>query len=87
LFLPVGGGPTIDGRQAAEVVAEIGPGMVIPMHYRTEAVDFLDGPDDFLAAVSADVERPGVSEIDLDGLAGGDHDQPRVVVLDRPGPA
>jgi len=83
LFIPVGGGPTIDGRQAAEVVAQLGPRVVVPMHYATEAVDFLEGPDDFLETVSADVERPGSSEIDL-GEANGSRETPRVVMLDPP---
>lgn len=35
LFVPVGGFFTIDGRQAKELIDEIKPGIVIPMHYRT----------------------------------------------------
>jgi len=86
LFVPVGSGPTIDGRQAAEVVARISPRVVIPMHYATEAVDFLEGPNEFLDAVSGEVERPGASEIELDVTAGG-HDRPRVVMLEPPVPS
>lgn len=64
LFLPIGGGPTIDGSQAAEIVAELRPHVAIPMHYGTEAADFVEGPERFLDAVSADVERLETSEIE-----------------------
>ncbi len=37
------------------VVAELQPGLVVPMHYGTEAVDFVEGPEEFLSAVSGDV--------------------------------
>jgi L-ascorbate metabolism protein UlaG (beta-lactamase superfamily) len=50
LFLPVGGGATIDGRAAAQVVSQLRPIWAVPMHYRTEAVDFLEGPEDFMDA-------------------------------------
>ncbi|KKP90298.1 MAG: Zn-dependent hydrolase of the beta-lactamase fold-like protein [Parcubacteria group bacterium GW2011_GWC1_36_108] len=35
LFIPVGGGSTIDGKKAAELVRKIEPAIVIPMHYKT----------------------------------------------------
>ncbi len=38
LFLPVGGGYTIDGIVGAKVAAAISPKIVIPMHYRTSAL-------------------------------------------------
>ncbi len=36
LLVPVGGFYTIDARQAYEVIKQIEPSIVIPMHYRTE---------------------------------------------------
>ncbi len=49
LLVPVGGGTTIDGAKAAEVVSLLEARLVIPMHYRTEALkDGLDPPDRFL---------------------------------------
>jgi L-ascorbate metabolism protein UlaG (beta-lactamase superfamily) len=38
LLIPVGGNYTIDAPQAAEVVRQIDPKIVIPMHYQTPAV-------------------------------------------------
>jgi L-ascorbate metabolism protein UlaG (beta-lactamase superfamily) len=48
LFMPIGGGPTIGADQAAAIVEALEPRWVVPMHYRTEAIDFLEPPDAFL---------------------------------------
>ncbi len=49
LFVPVGGGSTIDGARAAEIVPLLEARLVIPMHYKTEALkEQLDPPDRFL---------------------------------------
>jgi len=48
LFLPVGGGPTIGAAQAAEIVVRLEPRWVVPMHYRTPRVGFLETADAFL---------------------------------------
>ena len=39
-MIPVGGHYTIDGKQAAELVHQIQPGVVIPMHYRDDEAGF-----------------------------------------------
>jgi L-ascorbate metabolism protein UlaG (beta-lactamase superfamily) len=49
LFLPVGGGPTIGAAQAAEIVTRLAPRWVVPMHYRTSRVDFLETEEEFVA--------------------------------------
>jgi L-ascorbate metabolism protein UlaG (beta-lactamase superfamily) len=68
LFVPVGGGPTIGGAAAAELVRDVAPRVVVPMHYRTEAVNFLDPPDAFLEALGAPVERFDGSVVDVEPL-------------------
>jgi len=35
LFIPVGGTVTIDANQAASIISELEPSIVIPMHYKT----------------------------------------------------
>jgi L-ascorbate metabolism protein UlaG (beta-lactamase superfamily) len=82
LFLPVGGGPTIDGSQAARLVAELRPYVAIPMHYGTEAADFVEGPEKFLDAVSADIERLETSEVEPREYLNGDGTT--VLVLQAP---
>ena len=37
--VPVGGGNALDAQGASEVIAQIGPRVVIPMHYRTAGGD------------------------------------------------
>ena len=51
LFVPVGGGPTIDGATAAGIAIELGASWVVPMHYRTERINFLEPVDDFIEAM------------------------------------
>ena len=68
LFVPVGGGPTIGGADAAELTHDLGPRVAIPMHYGSEAVDFLDPPDAFLDSLDARVERRDASEAELGEL-------------------
>ncbi len=49
LLLPVGGVSTIDASMAAEVVRQLEPKVVVPMHYKTEALNWeLEPVDRFL---------------------------------------
>ncbi len=82
LFLPIGGGPTIDGLQAAGIVAELRPHVAIPMHYGTEAADFVEGPEKFLDAVAVPVERLEASEVEPGEYLSGD--RTTVLVLQAP---
>ncbi|HEY6835794.1 MAG TPA: MBL fold metallo-hydrolase [Gaiellaceae bacterium] len=70
LFIPVGGGPTIGGAAAGELVRSLEPRLVVPMHFRTPAVDFLEPPDEFLDSLGAPVERLDSNDAATDGLLG-----------------
>ncbi len=70
LFIPVGGGPTIGGEAAADVVRAIAPRVVVPMHYRTPAVNFLDPPDEFIAALGMPSRKVPSSEVEVDAIEG-----------------
>jgi L-ascorbate metabolism protein UlaG (beta-lactamase superfamily) len=48
LIIPVGGGPTIGASQASLIVERLSPRWVLPMHYRTSRINFLEPIDDFL---------------------------------------
>jgi L-ascorbate metabolism protein UlaG (beta-lactamase superfamily) len=48
LILPVGGGPTIGAQGASAVVERLRPRWVVPMHYRTPRIGFLESADAFL---------------------------------------
>ncbi|HWE81101.1 MAG TPA: MBL fold metallo-hydrolase [Gaiellaceae bacterium] len=65
LIVPAGGGPTTGGADAAAIVEALAPTVVVPMHYRTEAIDFLEPPDEFLAALGWEVERAETSVVEL----------------------
>lgn len=80
LLLPVGGGPTVGGEPAAAIVRALKPRLVVPMHYRTDAVNFLDPPDAFLDALGARVERIAENELEADQFL-GTADEPTVALL------
>ena len=71
LIVPVGGGPTIGARQAMEIVEAVEAGIVVPAHYRTERIDFLE-PVDAFAGGFATVHRADAPAVDLDALPGGE---------------
>ena len=69
LIVPVGGGPTADAEQAYAIVERLQPRWVVPMHYRTHRVNFLEPADAF-------VERFGTAVHHADG--------PSVEIFDVP---
>ncbi|HWF36432.1 MAG TPA: MBL fold metallo-hydrolase [Solirubrobacteraceae bacterium] len=77
MFIPVGGGPTIGAEQAAEIVARLQPRWVVPMHYRTPRIGFLETADGFLER-SPRVERTPEPAFDTSELP--EADGPLVVV-------
>ncbi len=70
LMIPIGGYYTIDGKQATDLVCELKPRIVIPMHYRDDQAgygfDVIDTVNGFTEFVDDVVTIPG-SEIDTDG--------------------
>ena len=69
LLLPVGGGPVIGAEAAAEVVRRLSPKCVVPMHYRTARVNFLEPVDPFLERM-AQVKRISQQRFDTEELHG-----------------
>jgi L-ascorbate metabolism protein UlaG (beta-lactamase superfamily) len=69
LFIPVGGGPTIDAQQAAAVAERLEARWIVPMHYRTERVNFLEPVDAFLGLVPH-VEHVASPRFDTNRLPG-----------------
>ena len=70
IFLPVGGPPTIGGEQAAAIVGELSPRWVVPMHYRTPRVGFLETATEFLDLIPT-VERYAEPRFDTADLPPG----------------
>ena len=58
LFIPIGGVYTIDAKQAVEVISQIEPRIIIPMHYKVTGLKVkLDGIDKFCKEIGV-CERP-----------------------------
>ncbi len=59
LMVPVGGKTTLDAQAAAELVRKLEPSVVIPMHYKTDAVSMeLDPVDRFLKEIGINGIEP-----------------------------
>jgi len=59
LILPVGGGPTIGAEGAKAIVERLSPRWVVPMHYRTPRIGFLETEEAFLELMSHVERLPG----------------------------
>ncbi len=84
LFVPVGGIVTIGPKEAAELVSQIEPGIVIPMHYQTPDLKLKIAPS--LAPVEDFLKEMGVEGKPVDKLVVSRDKLPEertVVVLKR----
>ncbi len=81
LIIPVGGGPTIGAGQAALIAGRLSPRWVVPMHYRTPRISFLETADSFLELMTH-VERLPEAAFDTGDLP--ETDGPLVVVPAAP---
>jgi L-ascorbate metabolism protein UlaG (beta-lactamase superfamily) len=71
LMIPVGGVFTIDGAEAALLSKSIGSHIILPMHYKTPAIDFeIDGVEPFLSLMD-EAEKTGSSKLTLEGQLKG----------------
>lgn len=58
LMIPVGGNYTINYKEATEVISQIEPKIVIPMHYKIQGSKLdIDGPEKFLKEISLSPEK------------------------------
>jgi L-ascorbate metabolism protein UlaG (beta-lactamase superfamily) len=65
LLIPVGGVYTLDSEGAFEVIEQLKPSIIIPMHYKTQALKFDINPiDDFLKKMD-NVERISSQVIEI----------------------
>lgn len=80
LLVPVGGGASLDAAHAAEVVRQVEPRYVVPMHYQLPAIKKELAPvDRFLKEMGAEGAEP-LSRLSLQ--AGSGETETKVVVLD-----
>jgi L-ascorbate metabolism protein UlaG (beta-lactamase superfamily) len=81
LIVPVGGGPTLGAAGAAAIVERLAPRWVVPMHYRTPRIGFLESAEEFLQ-LSPAVHRLEAPFFETDALPATDG--PLVVVPTAP---
>lgn len=67
VILPVGGGPTIGAAGAGAIVGQLQPKWVVPMHYRTPRIGFLEDAEEFLGLMEhvERLETPDFQTADL----------------------
>lgn len=59
LFIPVGSVYTINGKAASDIVSQLEPKIIIPMHYQIEGLKFeLESVDNFLKEMGAERVTP-----------------------------
>lgn len=81
LLVPVGGGNSLDAGRAAEVVRQIEPRMVVPMHYAVPGVrKELDGVERFLKEMGAP-ETEAIQRLSVQATT-GETETTKVVVLE-----
>jgi L-ascorbate metabolism protein UlaG (beta-lactamase superfamily) len=81
IILPVGAGPTIGAAGAKAIVERLSPKWVVPMHYRTPRIGFLETEEEFVGLMDR-VERLETASFETSELPSGDG--PLVVVPAAP---
>jgi L-ascorbate metabolism protein UlaG (beta-lactamase superfamily) len=68
LFIPVGDGPTIGAATAAEIAKDLAPSWVVPMHYKTAKINFLETEEAFVEAMpkAEHLDSPSFDTADLE---------------------
>lgn len=81
LMIPVGGVFTITSKEAPNIIAQLEPKMIVPMHYKVPSLKFdLEPVDEFLKAMGKDnVEKLPKLSVSRDKLP----DEPQVVILEQ----
>jgi L-ascorbate metabolism protein UlaG (beta-lactamase superfamily) len=78
LMIPVGGVYTITAEQASQVVEQLKPKLIFPMHYKTDAIKLaLDPVDKFLAGKN-NIQRIKGNEFVIKSIP----QTPQIIVLD-----
>ncbi len=81
LLLPIGGRAVLDARGATEVMNQLSPSVVIPMHYRTKALGilgFIFGTVDTFKTVS---KKHAITHKELDVNLANIKDFPGITIL------
>ncbi|MFH1187322.1 MAG: MBL fold metallo-hydrolase, partial [bacterium] len=82
LLVPVGGKYTIGAKEAVEVISQIDPRIIIPMHYNVAGlkIDGLEGVDVFTREIGSSPEKINKLKISKKDLP---QEETKVVILDK----
>lgn len=81
LLIPVGGKYTITAKEAAEVVRQIEPRIVIPMHYKLPGLKIdIDGPEAFIKEMGGVSEKLPKLKISKKDLAA---EETKLIILEK----
>jgi L-ascorbate metabolism protein UlaG (beta-lactamase superfamily) len=85
LLLPIGGGPTIGATDAVQVMKQLNPAIVIPMHYRTKALGLFgflfEKVDQFIAVSGLHVTKCKELKINKADIKAS-KEYPEIVILE-----
>ncbi|MBI2021173.1 MBL fold metallo-hydrolase [Candidatus Giovannonibacteria bacterium] len=83
LFIPVGGGDTIDEEHAAKIINQIEPRIIIPMHYKIPGIKMkLDGIEAFMKEMGEKSTPEDKFTIKKNALPAAE--QSKIVILSTP---
>ena len=82
VLLPVGGFYTIDAAEAAKVVNDIKPSVVVPMHFKTEKCDFPIAKVEEFTKGKTGVKSTGSSEIEIGKSSLPKGPEPEIMVME-----
>jgi L-ascorbate metabolism protein UlaG (beta-lactamase superfamily) len=80
LLVPVGGHFTIGPREALDVIKALDPALTIPMHYKTEVLNFPIAPVEDFLSLAGDHDRADTYEVEI---SKDDLSSKRILVLEH----
>lgn len=81
LLIPIGGKYTINAENASEIISDIEPRVVIPMHYKIPGIKIdLDGVDNFIKKISLNPENIDEFKASKDNFSS---EELKLVILNR----
>jgi L-ascorbate metabolism protein UlaG (beta-lactamase superfamily) len=80
LLIPVGGHFTIGPREALEVIKTLDPAVIIPMHYKTDALNFPIAPVEDFLSLAGDHDKADTYVVEL---TKDDMGSKRILVLEH----
>lgn len=79
MFIPIGGNTTISYKEAEEIISEVEPKIVIPIHYEIPGLKIrLDGPEKFIKEMGgkpAELDKLTLKKKDIT------HEETKIIIL------